>query len=194
MRRSEIELDSRPSPRISSMHTSPVHRPAQPLLWPDKTSQLLQHYSYSSHAMQSKAKLQRISTHNRAVQRHPSASQQQQTTERQHARADRPATDHASQSSPSLQLAKNYSPDSSAVPIEQVQHTSSAMPGKRHTERSTKAFVASRGRRAAQAGYWCWEWASTRWRASFFFLMASLAFVVGSAASLQPEALAGIVP
>lgn len=169
--------------------------PAELLLWPDKASQLLQHRSHSSHALQCKAKLRCKGAQYRAVQRGPSASQhQQQTTDRQHARADRPAVDHASQSSPSLQPTRNYSPDSSGAPIEQVHHSSSAVPDKeRQTESGSKAWSASGGRQAAQAGFWCWEWASTRWRASFFFLMASLAFVVGSAASLQPEAFAGTV-
>lgn len=49
-----------------------------------------------------------------------------------------------------------------------------------------------RGREAAPAGLWCWEWCSIRWRASFFFLMASVAFVVGSAASLRHHMFAGV--
>ena len=48
------------------------------------------------------------------------------------------------------------------------------------------------GRSPAPAGLWCWEWGSTRWRASFFFLMASVSFVVGSAASLQHHMFAGV--
>ena len=47
------------------------------------------------------------------------------------------------------------------------------------------------GWKAAQASLWHWEWGSTRWRASFFFLMASVAFVIGSAALLQPHIFAG---
>lgn len=48
------------------------------------------------------------------------------------------------------------------------------------------------GRKTPQAGLWSWEWGSTRWRASFFFLMASVAFVIGSAASLQHHLFAGV--
>ena len=52
---------------------------------------------------------------------------------------------------------------------------------------------ASKGiqRPSTQLALWCWEWANTRWRASLFFLMASVAFVIGSGASLQPHIFAG---
>ena len=44
---------------------------------------------------------------------------------------------------------------------------------------------------STELALWCFEWANTRWRASFFFFMASVAFVVGSGASLQTHIFAG---
>ena len=81
-----------------------------------------------------------------------------------------------------------------AVPTEQGQSRGtrkvSSYP---HFSGSVVQSKASKGVQepSTQPALWCWEWANTRWRASFFFLQASVAFVLGSGASLQPHIFAG---
>ena len=103
-----------------------------------------------------------------------------QAAERQHASAP---------SSTGLEISgKHSNPDSASC-----RHGAQAGSSQAATWQVEQVVVRKRGhaREAAQAGLWCWEWGSTRWRASFFFLMASVAFVIGSAASLQPHMFAG---
>ncbi len=106
-----------------------------------------------------------------------------QAAERQHASAP---------SSTGLEISRKHSkPDSTSC--RHGGQLSSSQAATWQAEQAEDRSVRKRGhdREAAQAGLWCWEWGSTRWRASFFFLMASVAFVIGSAASLQPHMFAG---
>ena len=81
-----------------------------------------------------------------------------------------------------------------AVPTEHGQSRGMAETSSQpHSRDSIVQLRASTGIQepSTQLALWCWEWANTRWRASFFFLMASVAFVIGSGASLQPHIFAG---
>ena len=81
-----------------------------------------------------------------------------------------------------------------AMPTEQGQPQGTRISSSQPQSRDSNAHLhACKGTQkpSAQLAVWCWEWANTRWRASFFFLMASVAFVIGSGASLQPHVFAG---
>ena len=136
----------------------------------------------------------------------------QQTAKRQRARTHNPAgqhcadasgTQHHSESKTSRQCLPNVVIDvqastingaEAAVPTEQGQPhgtgKTSSQPQSRDTIVELKACKGIQ-KPSTQLALWCWEWANTRWRASLFFLMASVAFVIGSGASLQPHIFAG---
>ena len=117
------------------------------------------------------------------------SSLHQQTAEREHARAETPADQPSADSTAELPSSRAQNLPGSAVQHEAFQSQSSIhLPCKQQSE---KRAANVKPQRKQAPGFWCWEWANTRWRASFLFLLASAAFVIGSGASLQPNLLAG---
>ena len=152
------------------------------------------------------------SAQQRCQARHSVSVSHQQPAKRQHARthshagqhcAEASATQHYRKSRTSRHCLPNAVIDlqvstssglEAAVPTEQGQPQGTGKISSQLQSRdSIVELSACKGNQkpSARLALWCWEWANTRWRASFFFLMASVAFVVGSGASLQPHIFAG---
>ena len=136
---------------------------------------------------QQTAKRQRARTHNLAGQHSGEASVTQHYSERKTSRQCLPNAVIDLQASTSNGA-------EAAVPTEQGQSQGMGKSSSRLQSRDNiEELSACKGiqRPSTQLALWCWEWANTRWRASLFFLMASVAFVIGSGASLQPHIFAG---